>query len=90
MPSYADDLTLYSITNSLEAVASAVSEATDLVTDILSSRDLSVNACKSCAMLLGRGSGAARSLPELRCKNFSLTPAALNKLLGSKQIETSR
>ena len=32
MPSYADDLTFYSIANSLEA---AVSEATDLVTDDL-------------------------------------------------------
>lgn len=82
MPSYADDLTLYSIANSLEAAASAVSEATDLVTDDLSSRDLFVNASKSCAMFLGRGSGAAESLSELRCKNFSLTPVTNTKLLG--------
>ena len=33
-------------------------------------------------MFLGRGSGAAESLPELRCKNFSLTPVAETKLLG--------
>ena len=33
-------------------------------------------------MFLGPGSGAVESLPELRCKNFSLTPVAHNKLLG--------
>ena len=65
MPSYADDLTLYSIANSLEAAASAVSEAPDLVTDDLSTRDLFVNASKSCTMFLGRGSGPAESLPAL-------------------------
>ena len=82
MPSYADDLTLYSIANSLGATASAVSEATDLVTDDSSPRHLFVNASKSCAMFLGRGSGAAESLPELRSKNFSLTPVTNPKLLG--------
>ena len=57
-------------------------DATALVIDDLSSRDLFVNASKSCAMFLGRGSGAAESLPELRCKNFSLTPVPNTKLLG--------
>ena len=67
MPSYADDMTLYSIASSLEAAAaSAVSEATDLVTDDLSSLDLFVNARKSCTMFFGRGSGTAESLPEPR------------------------
>ena len=59
-----------------------MSEATDLVTDDLSLRDLFVNAGKSYAMFLGHGSGAAESLPEIRCKNFSLTPVAHTKLLG--------
>ena len=33
-------------------------------------------------MFLGRRNGAAESLPDLRCKNFSLTPVAQTKLLG--------
>ncbi len=83
IPSYADDLTLYSIADNLQTAASAVSEATDLVTEDLSARDLMFNVSKSCAMFFGRGDiSAVDSLSGLRCKKFMLSYVTHTKLLG--------
>ena len=80
IPSYADDVTLYSIANSIQEAMAVAAKAALTVGQYLAHRGLLMNVQKSCAMLLGTHS--ADPCENLTWENFSIPIVRSTKLLG--------
>ena len=83
VPSYADDLTVFSVNDSLLEAASAVSKAVGVVGNDLLSRGLDINVRKSSAMFLGPEIGLSSSDSlSISYNNVAIPTLKSTKLLG--------
>ena len=80
IPSYADDVTLFSIANCLQEAMSSVSIAAFSIGQSLAERGLPINIKRSCAMLMGPRS--AVSCKNLMYKDFTVPTVRSAKFLG--------